>query len=273
VGFNPNYLVSDDDGRTFRYGGRLLDWPTDPARRGSGRPYLRYASDGAEAIHFITTEDHPLHFANSIYHGFIRGGGVHRSDGTDVGGLSTKRATSLRPTDLTCVFKGDADHVAWTTDLRLDGRGRPYAAFSVRDRAKQLHYHHARWDGRAWRVHRLAHAGGALYDAERDYSGLVALDPSDPNVAYISTNADPRTGEPLQSGADGQRHWEILEGITRDDGETWTWASITHDSTADNTRPIARTLDARRTVVIWLCGSYRSYTDYDLRVVGTLRRR
>ena len=266
VGFNPNYLVSDDDGRTFRYGGRLLDWPRDPARRGSGRPYVRYASDGVETIHFVTTEDHPSHFANGIYHGFIRGGGVHRSDGTDVGQLATTSRTSLKPTDLTCAFRGDAKNVAWTVDLRLDPTGKPYATFSVRDDSNRLHYHYARWDGRAWRVNRMAHAGTALYAAEGDYSGLVALDPSDPDVAYISTNADPHTGAPLA-------HREIYQGVTRDGGASWGWAAITSDSARDNIRPIARTVDRERTILLWLRGTYRTYTDYDLDVVGTLLRR
>jgi hypothetical protein len=262
VGFNPNYLVSDDDGRTFRYGGRLLDWPRDPARRGSGRPYVRYACDGVETIHFITTEDHPRHFDNGIYHGFIRGGGVHRSDGTDVGQLGTTKRTSLKPTDLTCVFRGDARNVAWTVDLRLDSTAKPYAAFSVRDEAKRLHYHHARWDGRAWRANRMAHAGTALYAAEGDYSGLVALDPSDASAAYISTNADPHTGARLP-------HWEIYNGVTRDGGASWSWSALTRDSAHDNIRPIARPVDRDRTVVLWLRGTYRSYTDYELDVVGT----
>ena len=266
VGFNPNHLVSDDDGRTFRYGGRLFDWPRDPARRGSGRPYVRYASDGVETIHFITTEDHPSHFANSIYHGFLRGGGVHRSDGTDVGQLSTTTQTSLKPTDLTIIFRGDARHVAWTVDLRLDSTGKPYAAFSVRGDSNRLHYHYARWGGRAWRVNRMAYAGAALYKAEGDYSGLVALDPSNPHIAYISTNADPQSGAALP-------HWEIFEGVTGDEGASWRWTALTDDSAHDNLRPIARTIDRHRTIVLWLRGTYRTYTDYDLHVVGTLRPR
>ena len=266
VGFNPNYLISDDDGRTFRYGGRLFDWPRDPARRGSGRPYVRYASDGVETIHFITTEDHPLHFANGIYHGFIRGGGVHRSDGTDLGPLSTTMSTTLKPTDLTCIFRGDERNVAWTVDLRLDSHGKPYAAFSVRDESKRLHYYYARWDGHAWRAKRMSHAGTALYAAEGDYSGLAALDPSNPEVMYISTNADPHSGAPLPRR-------EIFEGVTRDGGASWGWRALTSDSNQDNIRPIAREAGRDRTILLWLRGTYRTYTDYDLGVVGTLLSR
>ena len=33
--------------------------------------------------------------------------------------------------DLTRVFEGDAEHVAWTTDINVDERGYPRIAFSV----------------------------------------------------------------------------------------------------------------------------------------------
>ena len=274
VGYDPNYLLSDDDGRTFRYGGRLFDWPAQPARRGSGRPYVRYASDGIDTIHFIATEDHPLHVNNSIYHGYIRAGKVHRSDGTIAAELSGTRETSLRPTDLTCVFKGDADHIAWTSDIRLDVDGRPCIAFSVRQgAADDFRYYCARFEGGSWSVHPLAHAGTCLYAEERDYSGLVTLDPADPNIVYISTNSDPVTGEPLISRADGRRHWELFKAHTRDGGVRWEWTRITSDSTLDNLRPIARAVDDRGTIVLWLRGTYRRYTDYDLEVVGKLLER
>ena len=35
------------------------------------------------------------------------------------------------PEELTRVFAGDADHVAWNVDLELDRDGRPVALFSV----------------------------------------------------------------------------------------------------------------------------------------------
>ena len=48
-----------------------------------------------------------------------------------------------------------------TIDLHVDQRGRPYAAFSVRD-ATGHHYAYARHDGSRWHVHHLAHASRAL---------------------------------------------------------------------------------------------------------------
>ena len=75
-----------------------------------------------------------------------------------------------------------------------------------------MRYRYARWDGTAWRDRPLAYAGTRLYSGEDDYTGLAVLDPTDPSVIYISTNANPTTGAALTSTADGKRHWEIFRG-------------------------------------------------------------
>jgi hypothetical protein len=240
-------------------------------------------ANNVDEIHFVTTEDHPRAYDNSIYHGYIKGGKIHRSNGTVVGNLSTTDRTDIKPTDLTRVFEGDQDNVAWTVDLHLDAQGRPYMAFSVQKdgaegRTKRgsdqkgfdHRYHYARWDGEKWSSHEIAYAGTRLYPGEADYTGLVALHPRDPDLLYISTNADPTSGEPLMSQADGLRHWEIFKGVTADGGKTWDWTPVTSDSTADNLRPIIPIWEEGRTVLMWLRGKYEAYWSYDLDVVGLI---
>lgn len=286
TGFNPNYTVSDDDGRTFRYGGRLLFWPppakSDPklARAtGGGRPYVKYASNGRDTIHFIATEDHPGAYQNSLYHGFYRAGALHASDGRPLGSLNRTVPSPLRPTDLTKLFPGDPDHVPWPVDLHLDAQGRPVAIFSVQVNGAafqnqreasglELRYLYARHDGTGWIVHPLAAAGTELYPVESDYSGLAALVPHDPSRVFISTNADPVSGRPLISAADGRRHHELFAGATRDGGATWVWTAVTRDSRVDNLRPIVPVADHERTVLLWLQGTLRTYRDYQLTVTG-----
>lgn len=294
AGYNPNYLVSTDDGATFTYGGRLLFWPRqskeDPRFTGisGGRPYLKYAQQGDATIHFVATEDHPSSYDNSLYHAFLRGGRLHHSDGRVIGPLSTTNETSTRPADLTCVFRGDIDHVAWMCDLHVDREGRPRVVFSVQrggaaGRGKRnnaadgldLRYHYARWTGTAWQVTEIARAGSRLYAGEDDYSGLAALDPQHPDTIFISTNVDPMSGSPLVSAADGRQHWEIFCGDSQDQGRTFAWAAVTRDSTADNLRPIVPIWPEAgdRRILLWLRGTYRRYTDYDLDVVGLLPER
>jgi len=244
-----------------------------------GRPYLKYASDGRETIHFIITEDHPRAFDNSIYHGFIRGGEVFRSDGSLLGALSPDPESGVAVGSLTRVFQGDPENVAWTMDLELDEQGRPCALFSIQKDSSgwkarsgrgglDHRYGYARWDGKTWQVHEMAFAGTRLYAGEDDYTGLAVLDPRSLDTVYISTNADPVTGEPLISGLDGERHREIFRGKTPDGGRTWNWVPLTMDSDTDNIRPVVPNGPADRRIVLWLRGRLYSYTDYDLDVVG-----
>jgi len=264
-GWDPNYLVSDDLGVSWQYGGRLLAGP--------GRPYLRYASDGLRTVHLIATEQHPRNFDNSLYHAIFRDGVLHGSGG---GRIADPRQREVVPEELTRIFSGDADHVAWSVDLELDREGRPVALFSVqrdgagqpKSQAGQDHrYHYARWDGEQWQSHELCFAGTRLYAGEDDYTGLAALDPDDCDVVFVSTDAHPVTGEPLVSSADGRRHHELFRGQTSDRGATWTWAAITSNSSFDNLRPTVPASGPGRTVVLWLRGVYRTYTDYELEVV------
>lgn len=284
-GFNPNYNLSDDEGLTWRYGGRFLQWQRpakdDPKYTGldGGRPYPRYAGNGVDQIHVVTTEDHPRAYDNSIYHGYISKDTIHRSDGSVVAPLSTERDVGIKPTDLTLVYEGGPENVAWTSDIRLDNASRPYIGFTVQmnDAAHRvdgkaggddIRYHYARFDGKKWVTREIAFGGTRLYAPEVDYSGLITLHPYDPNTLFISTNADPLTGTPLISAADGQRRRELYKGHTRDNGKTWSWTPLTRDSTADNFRPIVPPGDRDRTVLLWFRGTYRTYTDYATEVVG-----
>ena len=287
LGFNPNCNISDDGGHTWRYGWRLLEWTredlqNDPRYTGMDgrRPYLRYASDGRDTIQFIASDDHPRAYDNSIYHGYYRAGKLFRSDGTPAGEPSASGTSKLKPRSFTEVFHGDADHVAWTTDLRLDAGGRPRMIFSVQrdgaatrsmkkggDGGQDHRYHFARWDGSRWHVHEMARAGSRLYAGEDDYTGLAALDPQDASTVFISTNAGPQTGRPLISAVDGKRHWEIHQGITDDGGAHWQWVPITSNSTQDNLRPVIPDWPGGPRVVLWARGDMRTYADYRLDIV------
>ncbi|MCC6491875.1 MAG: BNR-4 repeat-containing protein [Pirellulales bacterium] len=260
--FNPNLLVSADLGTTWSYGGRLLTQGT-----GRQRPYVRYASNG-ERIDFIATEQHPRNFDNSVYHGYIQGGRLYDSAGRPVDG-NLLDAEAVAPTALTALFRtgaefgGVAMRRAWTIDIAIDDRGRPYALFQARagDDDGDHRFFYARFDGERWAVHQLAKAGGFLYRQENDYTGLAALDPRNPDRLFISTTIDPRSDAPLP-------HYEIFQGDTSDGGATWNWSPITYRSSADNLRPLVPKGGGEHTALLWLRGRYSAYTNYDLRVVG-----
>jgi len=75
-----------------------------------------------------------------------------------------------------------------------------------------LRYHYARLGAGGWHDEEIAHAGTRPYSGEDDYSGLGALDPNNPDVLYISTDADPVSGAPLISAADNKRRYELFRG-------------------------------------------------------------
>ncbi|TDJ75639.1 MAG: hypothetical protein E2O39_04040 [Planctomycetota bacterium] len=263
-GWDPNLIVSTDSGGSWERVGRVLGGP--------GRPYLVYASDGGGSVHLIATEQHPRDFDNSLYHGFVREGAVHRSDGTVVGSVG---ADPAHPDSLTRIFQGRPEAVAWPVDLELDARGHPVAVFSVQTDGAGLprgsggmdhRFHYARFDGERWHATRFAHAGRRLYAGEDDYTGLAAIDPADPATVYLATDADPVTGVPLISRTDGERHRELFRARTADAGDTWTFTPITADSTVDNLRPVVPRGSPH--VLLWLRGNLSTYTDYALEVVG-----
>jgi hypothetical protein len=257
VGFDPNYLLSADDGSTWSYGGKLLQ---DPANNNSTRPYLKYASNDTDRVDFITTEGHPRDVNNGVYHGYLQGGTLYRTDGTPVGPLGSSPAASA----FTPVFTPTAarNH-GWTTDLAHDAAGNPVAVFTTRvdNLASADHrFFYGRVVGGTWQVHEMAMAGAGLYGAEGDYTGLAAIDWRDPSTVYVSTNIDPQDNQPLGNH-------EIYKGVTPDNGATWAWTPVTQNSTVDNLRPVLPKWSGG-TALMWMRGTYNSYTDYDLSIVG-----
>jgi hypothetical protein len=275
-GFDPNYLVWDlGGGNDFSYGGRLLTGPEGNSGR-RDRPYLRYVSNGVDRIHFIATDHHPRDLlSNSVYHGYVAaepsGYGVYRSDGSRLGDLSAHATSPYQASDFTTLLQGNAISPTngllltrgWTIDIELDAAGYPYTVFKARvnDNDRDHRFFYGRYKRNRWSIHELAKAGACLYDRENDYTGLAALDPTDPDHLFISTNIDPRTDTALP-------HYEIFEGTTSDGGTSWNWLPVTYESSVDNLRPIVPRNANGTTILLWIRGKYNSYTDYNTRIVG-----
>lgn len=266
VQYDPNYAYSDDQGDTFTYGDRHIIWNNT---NGGGRPYARYASNKVDRIWFQITDDHPRNYGNSIYTGYVQGGNMYNATGTLLGPLYTPGVTAVTPASFTRVYAGDNNHRGWTTDIEIDkSTGNPFMAFSVREIVNSvttLKYYYSRFNGTTWETNPLAYAGNYLYAAENDYTGLVALDPNDPNTLFISTDVDPATGAAIGTG----KH-EIYKGVTTNNGATWTWSAITSNSSVDNIRPIVPDWESEERALLWLRGTYNTYTNYDMAVVGQI---
>ena len=260
--YDPTVQVSTDNGSTWTAAGKLL---TEGGS--SDRPYVRYAASD-DRIFVFTTDRHPRDFANNMYCGYVQDGVLRRMDGS-VADSSVFDASGVAPASLTKVFAngstfgGTVMNRAWGTDIEVDNTGNPVAIFTARANDSDLdhRFFYSRFDGRQWQVHELARAGGYLYAAENDYTGLASIDPENPNVVYISSKIDPRTQAATPK-------YELYKGLTSDFGATWTWSPLTAGSTVDNLRPVVPTWDGDTTAVTWLRGTYTSYTSWDTEVVG-----
>lgn len=289
-GFDSNFVVSDDLGKTWRYGGRSLDandpWPK--ARNG-GRTYVNYAGDGKSKIHLFATDDHPrVNFneertapgplLNSIYYAYIEGNKLYRAAGEVIDeNLSDGKATP--PPAMTPLLKDgimlgpDAMRRGWIVDIHVDAAGHPFGIiqFRANDNPVDHRYFYVRFDGAAWQVSFLAYGGDYFgFEGEPDYTGLAAVDPSNPDVVFISTSSDPTTGKALISTATQARQNEIFMGRTADGGKTWCWAPLTENSKVDNLRPIVPTWAPGKSVVLWMKGNYPKFIQYDTRIVGRI---
>lgn len=264
--YNPNFVTSDDDGQTWTYGLPGVSTDGHLIRKDGHRPYVRYTSNNVDEIHFISTEGHPRDYNNSIYYGYLYQGNLYAADGT---WLHDTASGPIAPESLEKIYQGGVNNVAWTTDIALDANGYPYCAFSVQMNQDNtdLRYWYGRWDGAQWHVNEMAYAGSCLYSAESDYTGLVALDPDNPDILYISADVHPVTGYPLISETDEKRHYELFRGSTTDMGATWTWEYITKNSTQDNIRPIIPEWEDG-TILLWCRGTYTTYTNWDMDIVG-----
>ena len=260
--WKPSWIYSDTNGRNWRTGGILIDFP-HPRKH---RPYLKVASNGFDEIHFAYTEAHPRDFPTNVYHVIYKSSiGLTTSEGIPISSLA-KGLTE--PTQGSLVYSGDAEHTPWVISVNLYDSGRVFILYSVRNNGlrnqdrgtgtSDLDYFLAEWDGQSWKRYFVARAGPQLYFKEEDYSGLFTQDPGNPRVVYISTKVSPISGESLS-------RWEIFKGETSD-FNTWIWCSVTSDSDQDNIRPFA--FSGKESGVIWLQGTMRTYKDYQFQVLA-----
>ncbi|MBR8640595.1 BNR-4 repeat-containing protein [Streptomyces tuirus] len=271
VNDDPCALISDDDGDTWAYAGKLFTRP----KVGYVNGYTRYAQ-GPDRIDLITTDHHPRDFDNSIYHGYLRAGALHRTDGSvlhaPVPGESAPSQEGLTTLlDANSSWAGERMTHCWTTDLRRTPDGTLAAVVTARANddptpaevtlgrnrpIADLRFFYARLPaGGSWQVHQLAKAGPGLLPHEQDYTGLAAIDPYDPDSLYLSTAIDPRDHRALP-------HREIFHGRTDDGGATWAWTPVTEDSGRDNLRPVVAPGDPGRIPLLWFRGTMTASQHY-----------
>ncbi|HEY6728174.1 MAG TPA: BNR-4 repeat-containing protein [Polyangiaceae bacterium] len=277
---SPNFLVSEDNGQTWSYGGRLTASP----QQGYNAGYYKYWGNGVDRIDFFATEAHPRDANTSVFHGYIKGGKTYDSFDQEIDdNLHDTNAPGI--TEFTTVFQagGTIDGVAlnhlWNFDIARYDDGTIGVLWMGReggggkDNPNPNHrVLYSRFDGTEWKSTYLVRGGRTLYRNrsdwwEEDYLGGAALDPDDPHVIYVSTPIDPR-----DDSTDLEMH-EIWKGVTCDDGASFSWTPITMNSPNENLRPVVPKWDAQNTAVLWFQGNYQTAQMYTAKVMGIISQR
>lgn len=268
---NPYFTASEDNGDSWE---GLTHFIKDPLE-GNHRPYVRYAQKDNATISVTFTDAHPRKYGNSLYYTEFDGSGFLRADGTSIqaigdGALPASEAEKIYEGSETSDRPEGHESVpnsAWTVDVENDADGNPWIGYSVYMSGDDIRYRMANWNGEDWVDRQIAYAGTHLYPRESSYSGLLAIDPDDPENVVISSDVNPATGE----AAGGE--YEIYMGRI-DDGVNGStdWTPLTRDSTQMNIRPIIVTGEGYK-VLLWMSGPYSTYQDYDSDIVGHVLQR
>ena len=257
IDWNPTWSASGDNGKTWTRAANHIYF-----QKGE-RPYVKYASNNLDTIHFAFTEAHPDRpIFTSLYHAYYKAGNLYTTAGKFVRKLADG---PIHPSEATKVYDGAVNPAgeAWVWDIALDSAGHPVIAYSSRLDPMDHRYRYARWTGKLWEDHQIAFAGKRLYEREKFYSGGICLDPDNTGVVYLSSDVNILDGKPNAGG-----HYEIYKGVTGDGGGSWKWQPLTENSSQDNLRPIVPAHHPGGTFVLWLRGVYRAYTDYQTEVVA-----
>ena len=244
--FNPTFSTSDDEA-TWTPARTLISVPDQ-------RPYVKYASNGVDTIHFAFTQAHPRNVATDIYYARYRAGRIERASGAQIEPLSQ---APIVPSQADRIYTAALHHGqrAWVHDVAADAAGRPVVTYASFVSTSDHRYHYSRWTGTRWEDHEIARAGGSMSvdPAEPHYSGGITLDHEDPSVVYLSRQVN--------------GHFEVSLMRTSDGGHSWTSRPVTGGSVRGNYRPVSpRGNGGPNLNVIWMRGGYPSFTTFQTAV-------
>lgn len=280
LNFNPTFLYSDNLGATWSTPKILIQ-----SGSGSSRPFVKYASDYVGRIHFLYTDAHPRNVNTSLYHAYYENGALQRSDGSFLKYLTNAPLLHDSGERGSVVYQYSDMPTADPNEHITGGRAwcweivHPVCVFSVqRDNVMgsawtddRIYYYYARWTGTNWQKRFIAHAGRPLHETEDDYAGGICVDPHDPSVVYLSSNAaDPFNLATLNAPLRPNERYELYRGVTADEGLTFSWTALTTNSVVDNLRPYVPRHGQGAPAVIWFRGSYSTYNVFNCSVVALL---
>lgn len=284
LNYNPTLYLSDATGTNWTVPVIFIQTGS-----GSARPYVQYCSDGVSRIDVLYTDGHPGEMPASLYHLYYQSNALRQTDSAFLRSLanlpllhdSGERGSVIYQFNTNASLDYN-DWIplgrAWCWDVVQHTNGAPVAAFTVQASKvagtnwfdDRLYYYYARWTGTAWQKRFIAQAGRPLYNGQQHYAGGITIDPNNPDVVYLSSNAQNPfdltsiTNVPLRANS----RYEIWRGVTSDGGLTFNWQAVTTNSTIDNLRPVVPRVNTHPFALVWFAGTYVSYTSWSAAMLG-----
>lgn len=254
IGFKPNMVTSDDQGKTWSDPKVVVTSPTLDVQN---RPYVKYYSDGISKIHMIFTDGHPrVEPTNSVYYCYYENEAFWKADGSKI---CTIDELPFHPSDASVVYQATPElGKAWIFDLAID-QDKPVVAYTRYPNDTLHHYYYAIYEKGQWVHHKIIESGRWFphtqpntEEREVNYSGGLTFDPAKPSVLYLSHQVNGR--------------FEISKAQKKKGGKKWKLTPVTQNSSYDNVRPFVprhRTKN-QKNVLVWMQNrSYIHYTNYD----------
>jgi hypothetical protein len=239
--WGQDYATRAVDG-TWSSGHRLIENPGQ-------RPYVKVDSNGRDKIAIAFTDGHPREMTTSIYFASYHGGWLWKPNGAKIARMG---AGPIAPRRASLVYNGPKYHASgWVWDVALDRHDRPVIVYATFPRGGDHAYWYSRFDGTRWVSHFLAFGGPTISPAtaEREYSGGITLDHSDPSVLYMSRKV--------------AGWFEIERWVTANGGYSWHRSTVIRTPGVNNVRPVVPRGPGDGPIrLLWLHGDYRSYTRY-----------
>ena len=265
--FNPSFITSKDHGETW---GNRTHFIADDVE-GRQRPYVKYFQKDKNTVGLSFTDGHPRGYGNSLYYAEFKNGAFYNIDGTKIKDL--KDGPLLTP-ESEKIFKGSetknkpkgfesVPNSAWTCAMVNDSKNNPHIGYTLYLSDNDHRFKIAIWTGKKWVDKEIAYAGTGLYNLESSYTGLMAFDPEDPSMVYISTDVNPSTGKKMR----GIHEIYSAKIEVNDDISTIKWKAITKNSEFRNIRPLVVSKEGHK-VLLWLNGPWYSFVNYNVDVIG-----
>lgn len=245
--------LPDDNGEV-----KVVDGPYQIVQSSGARPYAKYVSNGKDKIYLTFTTGHPDNESpNFLYFNYID---IHNFTFHDITGrqLSNVREAPFK-VDKTNEFVENYSEMVvdnspyrdWVCQVILDNRELPTIAMTRISHDKKSHnYYLAKWGGKEWNKHFIAHGGGHFHQSdniERCYSGGMALDAFNPGDVYCSVPVEGRNG----------RVYEIVKYSVDHNGVVTGMMPVTSNSNKNNIRPYCLNVDNDNPLrLMWMNGDY-----------------